>query len=138
LIAERRAGGKDLGDVLSHLVFAKDKEGLGMTGTEMRDEAMTLIFAGHETTAHALTWLWYLLAKNPDKAEKLYQEVREKVGTRPLTVDVVDAPPYLTQVMKESLRLMPSVWMYAREATEDVKIKGYTLPKGKPLFISPL
>jgi cytochrome P450 len=138
LIAERRAGGKDLGDVLSHVVFAKDKDGLGMTGTEMRDEAMTLIFAGHETTAHAMTWTWYLLAKNPEKAQKLHEEIRENVGSRALTVEDVDALPYLTQVMKESLRLMPSVWMYAREATEDVKVKGYTLPKGKPLFISPL
>ncbi len=138
LIAERKAGGKDLGDVLSQVVFARDKDGRGMNATEMRDEAMTLIFAGHETTAHAITWAWYLLAKYPDKAEKLHREIREVVGTRPLTVDDLEKLPYLTQVMKESLRLMPSVWMYAREPIEDVRIKDYVFPKGQPIFISPL
>jgi cytochrome P450 len=138
LIAERKAEGKDHGDVLSHVVFAKDKDGLGMTNTEMRDEAMTLIFAGHETTAHAMTWTWYLLSKHPDKAEKLHQEIRQKVGTRPITVEDLDHLPYLTQVMKESLRLMPSVWMYAREPIEDVRIKDYVFPKGAPVFISQL
>ncbi len=138
LIAERKAGGKDLGDVLSTVVFARDKDGKGMTATEMRDEAMTLIFAGHETTAHAATWCWYLLAKNPDKAEKLHQEIRKVVGTRSITIEDLDNLPYLTQVMKESLRLMPSVWMYAREPQEDVRIKDYVFPKGVPIFISPL
>ncbi|MBC7171738.1 MAG: cytochrome P450, partial [Polyangiaceae bacterium] len=138
LIAERKAGGRDLGDVLSTVVFARDKDGVGMTNKEMRDEAMTLIFAGHETTAHAATWTWYLLAKNPDKAEKLHREIHEVVGTRPITIEDLDNLPYLTQVMKESLRLMPSVWMYAREPVEDVRIKDYVFPKGKPIFISPL
>ncbi len=138
LIAERRAEGKDRGDLLSHIIFAKDKKGLGMNSKELRDEAMTLLFAGHETTAHAMTWAWYLLAQNPDKAQKMYDEIMQVVGHRPMAVEDLDELPYVAQVVKESLRVMPSVWMYAREPLHDVVIKGYKFPKGAQIFISPL
>lgn len=136
LIAERRASGKDEGDVLSHIIFAKDPSGKGMTNKELRDEAMTLLFAGHETTAHTMTWAWYLLAKNPHVAEKLYAEIEEKVGNRPIQLDDLDNLTYLHQVIKESLRLMPAVWTYTRCPTEDVVIEGYRFPKNQPIFIS--
>lgn len=137
LIAERKADGVDRGDLLSTLAFAKDSTGAGMTDKEMRDEAMTLIFAGHETSAHAMTWTWYLLAKHPDKAQKLYEEIKNVVGDRPITVDDLDKLPYSLAVMKESLRLRPSVWVYMRAATEDLRIKGYRFRKHQPIFISP-
>ena len=138
LIEERRREGTDKGDLLSTVVFAKDADGKGMTPGEMRDNMMTLIFAGHETTAHALTWAWYLLSKNPEIAEKLHEEVLKVVGTRPLEVADHDNHPYLTQVVKESLRLMPSVWAYMRAPTEETVIKGYKFPKECFIFISPL
>lgn len=138
LIAERRAEGVDKGDLLSTVVFAKDEKGLGMTAREMRDEAMTLIFAGHETTAHNMTWCWYLLCKNPDKAAKAREEIDRVVGKRSLTVEDLDHLPYLNQVMKESFRIMPAVWTYMREPIHDVVIKGWRFKKGNPIFISPL
>lgn len=138
LIALRKAEGKDKGDLLSTVVFAKDEHGVPMTPGEMRDNMMTLIFAGHETTAHTLTWAWYLLAKNPDKAQKLYEEVKRVVGDRPMNVEDIDKLPYLTQVVKETLRYQPAVWAYMRAPTETVTIKGYTFPKDVPCFISPL
>lgn len=137
LIAERKADGIDRGDLLSTLAFAKDSTGAGMTDKEMRDEAMTLIFAGHETSAHAMTWTWYLLSKHPDKAQKLYEEIRSVVGDRAVTVEDLDKMPYSLQVMKESLRLMPSVWVYMRAAQQDLRIKGYLFRKHQPIFISP-
>jgi cytochrome P450 len=117
------------------MVFVEDEQGR-MSDQQLRDEAMTLIFAGHETTAHALTWAWYLLAKNPDTAAKLREEVDQVLGSR--RIDVSDLPnlPYLEMVIKETLRLMPSVWAYAREAQRDVVIEGYPIKKGQAITIS--
>jgi len=136
LISERQADGKDRGDLLSTVVFAKDENGVAMTPQEMRDQMMTLIFAGHETTAHSLVWAFYLLAKNPQKAEKLYDEVKRVVGDRPIGAADLDSLPYLGQVVKETLRLNPAVWTYMRAPTEDVVIKGYRFPKESYIFIS--
>lgn len=136
LVAERKSEGADKGDLLSTVVFAKDEQGVELNAQEVRDQMMTLIFAGHETTAHTLTWAYYLLAKNPDKAEKLYQEVKSVVGDRPLEVGDLDKLTYLGQVIKEVLRLNPAVWTYMRAPTEEVVIKGYRFPKESYIFIS--
>lgn len=138
LIAERKAQNADQGDLLSTVVFARDEHGEPMSAKQMRDEAMTLIFAGHETTAHAMTWAWYLLATHPEVAEKMHEEVARIVGDRAITVADLDKMPYLLQVVKESLRRLPSVWTYMREPVEDIVIKGYRFKKGEPVFISPL
>jgi cytochrome P450 len=107
-----------------------------MSDKQLRDEAMTLIFAGHETTAHALTWTWYLLAKNPDKVAKMRDELTRVLQGR--RADVEDLPnlPYLEMVVKESLRLLPSVWAYARQAQRDLIIEGYEIKKGQTITIS--
>ena len=137
LVAARRKEKKDRGDLMSHIVFATDEQG-GMSEKQMRDELMTLIFAGHETTAHTLTWAWYLLAKNRDKLRKAQQEIDEKVGGRPIGVDDLRALPYLEMCLKESLRRLPAVWIYAREAKTELHVAGYRIPKGAILAISPL
>ncbi len=136
LVEERRAEGKDRGDLFSHMVFTEDEEGR-MTDTQLRDEAMTLIFAGHETTAHALTWAWYLLANNPDKAEKLRKELETVLQGKRMEVEDLAQLPYLEKVAKEAMRLIPSVWSYAREPQRDINICGYDFPKGAMIFISP-
>ena len=134
-IEDRRKTGKDRGDLFSHMVFVEDEQGR-MTEKQLRDEAMTLIFAGHETTAHALTWAWYLLAKNPDKVAKMREELDRVIqGPR---IEVEDLPnlPYLEMVVKESLRLLPSVWAYAREPQTDLMIEGYEFKKGQAVTVS--
>ena len=136
-IEERRAERSDRGDLFSHMVFAEDETG-GMSDKQLRDEAMTLIFAGHETTAHALTWTWYLLAKNPDKSRKLRDELWEVLGERPIEVEDLPNLPYLENVVKESLRLEPSVWAYAREAQRDLVLAGYRIKKGTTITVSHL
>ncbi|MGB5812123.1 MAG: cytochrome P450, partial [Polyangiales bacterium] len=134
-VEERRRTGEDRGDLFSHMVFVEDELG-HMSDKQLRDEAMTLIFAGHETTAHALTWAWYLLAKNPDKAAKMSEELDAVVGDRRIEVDDLPELPYLEMVIKESLRLLPSVWAYAREPQRDIVLEGYFIKKGTPVTIS--
>ncbi len=129
-IAERRAGG----DLLSTLVLSSADDGDQLSDKEIRDQAMTLFFAGHETTAHALTWAWYLLARHPAVTARLQEEL-EGVSD-PLTVPVLNELPYLDQVVKESLRILPSVWVFMKEPTEDVELRGFHIPKGAQVMIS--
>jgi cytochrome P450 len=132
---ERRTYQTDRGDLFSHMVFVEDEQG-GMSDKQLRDEAMTLIFAGHETTAHALTWTWYLLAKNPDKVAKMREELGQVLNGRRAAVEDLPNLPYLEMVVKESLRLYPSVWAYARQAQRDLVIEGYQIKKGQTITIS--
>jgi len=132
---ERLASDEDRGDLFSHMVFAEDEQGR-MSDKQLRDEAMTLIFAGHETTAHALTWTWYLLAKHPRKVAKMREELDRVLGDRRAEVDDLPSLPYLEMVVKESLRLLPSVWAYARQAQRDLVIEGYEIKKGQTVTIS--
>ena len=136
MVEQRRAEKRDRGDLFSHLVFAADDDG-GMSEKQLRDEVMTLIFAGHETTAHALTWAWYLLATHPDKADELFCELDGTLQGRQIEVDDLPSLPYLEMVVKETMRLIPSVWSYAREPQRDIQIGDYVFPKGSPLFVSP-
>jgi cytochrome P450 len=132
---ERLTNKEDRGDLFSHMVFVEDEQGR-MSDEQLRDEAMTLIFAGHETTAHALTWTWYLLAKHPDKVAKLRAELDSALGGRRAEVEDLPNLPYLEMVVKESLRLLPSVWAYARQAQRDLVIEGYEIKKGQTITIS--
>jgi cytochrome P450 len=134
-IDDRRASGRDHGDLLSMLVFAEDEGGARMSDTELHDEAMTLLFAGHETTSMALTWTWYLLARHPSIEERLYAEIRGAVGDRPITVGDLGRLPYLEMVVKESMRMFPSVWSYMREPISDYAIGKAVLPAGSLVFI---
>jgi len=137
LVAARREQREDRGDLMSHIVFATDEQG-SMSDKQMRDELMTLIFAGHETTAHTLTWAWYLLATNRDKLTKAQDEIDRVLGERAITIEDLSALPYLEMCLKESLRRLPAVWIYAREAQADLRLGDYLFPKGSILAISPL
>jgi cytochrome P450 len=130
MIAERRrAPGRS--DLLSLLVAASDPEGEGgrMTDAEVRDEAVTLFLAGHETTANALTWTWYLLSQNPEAEARLHAEVDAVLGPR--TPSVADLPtlPYTEMVLAESMRLYPPAWIVGRRALADYEVGGYVVPK---------
>src|SRR3954468_3655964 len=129
IIDERRASGEDTGDLLSMLLLAQDTEGdgSGMTDTQLRDEAMTLFLAGHETTANALTWTWYLLSQNPDVQSRFHAEL-DALGERiPGPEDLV-ALPYTRMVLTEAMRLYPPAWAVGRRAINDFKANGYSIP----------
>jgi cytochrome P450 len=138
LIQERRASNQDYGDVLSMLLHALDEEdGSGMTNTQVRDEMMALTLAGHETTALALTWAWYLLAQNPDVYSKLQQELATVLDGRSPTVGDVPNLVYTNMIVKEVLRLYPPLWFFGREAVENYTVAGYEIAAGTQIWFSP-
>jgi cytochrome P450 len=136
LIAEGRARGTDRGDVLSILLLARDEEdGLGLTDQQVRDEVMTLLLAGHETTANALTWAWYELARNPDALARLTAELAP-FGKRALTTDDLPALPWTLAVIEEAMRLHPPAYMMGRQTIEPITVGGHRLPTGAIVVIS--
>jgi cytochrome P450 len=130
IIGERRASGRDAGDLLSMLLSAQDEDGSRMTDRQLRDEAITLFLAGHETTASTLSWTWWLLAKNPAVEAKLHAELDAVLGDRAPSLDDLPRLAYAGNVITESLRLYPAAWGMARLAVEDHEIAGYPVTKG--------
>jgi cytochrome P450 len=136
--AEQRDGQPDRGDLLSLLLAARDEDdGTQMTDTQVRDEAMTLFLAGHETSATALTWAWYLLSQHPGAEARAAAEVQAVLGGRSPTAEDVPRLPYTSRVVTETLRLYPPVIALGREATTDCRIGGYPVKKGSSLVMSP-
>ncbi len=129
-IDERRASGDDKGDLLSMLLQARDDDGNPMDDKLLRDELMTIFLAGHETTAMAMTWTWYMLMMHPEVMVRVKAEVDEALGDRPATLADLANLKYSEMVLKESMRLYPPVASAGREPIEDVEISGYMLPKG--------
>jgi cytochrome P450 len=130
IIEERRKSERDTGDLLSMLLAARDDDGSRMTDKQLRDESITLFLAGHETTANALSWTWWLLAQNPEAENILHAELDSLLAGRAPTLDDVPKLKYAEQVLTESLRLYPPAWGTARVAMEDHEIGGYHVPKG--------
>src|SRR5271168_746991 len=130
IIAERRTSGRDAGDLLSMLLAAPDDDGSRMTDQQLRDEALTLFLAGHETTANTLSWTWWLLAQNPRVEAKLRAELDAVLGGRAASLDDLPKLVYTGHVITESMRLYPPAWGMARLAIEEHEIAGYTVPKG--------
>jgi cytochrome P450 len=135
LIEEGRVRGTDKGDVLSILLLARDDDGSALTDLEIRDEVMTLLLAGHETTANALTWAWYELARNPAVLDRLVAELAQ-LGGRLVTINDLPALPWNLAVLEEAMRLHPPVYMMGRQAAEDVTIGGHHLPAGAIVVIN--
>jgi cytochrome P450 len=136
IISERRASGEDTGDLLSMLLMAKDDSGSGMSDKEARDEAVTLFIAGHETTATALAWIWYLIAAHPEVEAKLRAEI-DALGDQPPTFADLPRLSYTQQIIKETMRLYPPTWLFPREAIEPIELGGYTLEKGSLVHLVP-
>ena len=137
LIAERRASGADTGDLLSTLLLARDDDSSRMTARQVHDEALTLLIAGHETTANALTWTWYLLSQNPQVEERMHAEIDGVLRGAPPAFDDTQRLPYTTGVFAESLRLYPPAWAIGRRARQDYSVGGYTIPARSILLMSP-
>ena len=137
LIAARRAAGVDLGDVLSTLVTARDEvTGAGMSDRQIRDEAVTLFLAGHETTANALAWSFYLLGRHPDVYDRLAKEARAVLGGRAPTMEDLSRLPTALMVLKETMRLYPPAYMVGRQAEREVALGPVTLRRGDTVFVN--
>jgi cytochrome P450 len=137
IIAERHASKEDKGDLLSMLLLAQDEDGSAMSDKQIRDEALTLFLAGHETTANALMWSWYLLSQNPATAAKFYDEVDRVLGDRLPGFDDLPSLKYTEGVFAESMRLYPPAWAIGRRAKTDCAIGPYTVPARSILMMSP-
>jgi cytochrome P450 len=137
IIAERRASGEDRGDLLSMLLHAQDADdGSRMTARQVRDEAMTMFLAGHETTAVALSWTWYLLAQHPAAEACLADELREVLGGRAPAVTDLPRLKYAGMAVTESMRLYPPAYAIGRQAARATEIAGHAVASGD-IFIAP-
>ena len=134
LAPEKRA---DSCDLLSALLAARDQDGSSLTDEQLRDEILTLFVAGHETTAIALTWSWYLLAQHPECEARLHDEIDSVLAGRTPTFEDLPRLAYTEGVAAEALRLYPPVWVIGRIAKEKFELAGLRLPKGAVCVISP-
>ncbi|HLL80876.1 MAG TPA: cytochrome P450, partial [Ktedonobacteraceae bacterium] len=135
LIGKRRAEGQDKGDVLSMLLQGHEGED-ALTDKQVRDHTMTFVAAGHETTANALTWTFYLLSQYPQVREKLLAELTSVLNGRAPVVDDLAKLPYLEWVLNESMRLYPPAWTQGRRAVEAFDLDGVHLPAGTMVMFS--
>lgn len=137
IIAEHRANGARGGDLLSMLMQVRDEDGTQMSDQQLRDEAITLLLAGHETTALALSWTWYLLSRHPQVDARLGAELQRVLNGRPPSPADLPSLRYTEQVILESMRLFPPAYGIGREALQDCEVGGYHVPAGTTLFMSP-
>jgi cytochrome P450 len=125
-------------DLLARLIAARDEQtGAGMTAQEVRDQVITIFMAGHETTAMAMTWTWYLLSQHPAEEAKLHAELQAVLGARIPDSEDLSRLTYTRMVVEESMRLYPPVHTIAREALEDDTLAGRHVPKGSTILIAP-
>jgi cytochrome P450 len=136
-IAEHRTRGTSGDDLLSMLLRARDEEGGSLSDREVRDEAITLFLAGHETTALTLSWAWHLLGRHPDDAKRLHDEADDVLADHDPSAQDVKRLPFTEAVVLESMRLYPPAFAIGREAIRAVELGDYTMPRGTTVFISP-
>ncbi len=134
IVRAARSRTQNDGTLLTMLLTAVDVSGAPLTDQQVRDEVMTVLLAGHESTANAIGWMFYLLAQNPDAENKLRLELNEVLGKRSPTADDLRKLSYTAMIVKEALRLYPPAWALPREALEDTEIGGYPVRKGSLLF----
>lgn len=136
IISKRRVNQEDSGDLLSMLMQAQDDDGTRMSNEQLRDEVLTFLLAGHETTALTLTWTWHLLAQHPEVEGKLREELDRVLGNRVPSFTDLPALNYCERVIKESMRLYPPAWSLARTVIADFKLRSYTIPAGANVVMS--
>jgi enediyne biosynthesis protein E7 len=136
LVEGRRVSRVQADDLLGRLLDAADEEG-GFTPTELRDQVLTMIMAGHETTAKALTWTLYLLDRHRDVGDALRAQLRDVLGDRLPTTADLERLPLCRQVILEAMRLYPPVWLISRRTTQPVELDGYTVPAESLVCVSP-
>ena len=125
-------------DFLSTYLQATDKQGGGFTDEELLDELMTLIVAGYETSAGTLNWAWYLLARHPQTAEKCLAEARDLLPEgEEIDKDRLAAMQYSQQLLEETLRLYPPVWLFTRRSDQQDELSEFDVPDGTDIYLSP-
>lgn len=138
LITERRQRGGNPDDLLSLLMAARDEEtGEGFSDQELRDQVVTLIGAGYETTTQALAWTWYLLARHPEIEKRLHAEISEALGGRNPAAEDLPRLPYTLMVFQEAMRLYPPAWAMSRGVIETDEIGGYRVPAHSEILLMP-
>jgi cytochrome P450 len=137
IIAERQNKLDDRGDLLSQLMLARNEAGQPMSARQIRDEVITMLLAGHETTALTLSWTWYLLGLHPAVDVQLAEEVHTVLRGRSPTFDDVPRLRFTEQVVSEALRLYPPAYAIGRQALTDCEIGGYHVPAGTTVYVSP-
>jgi cytochrome P450 len=138
LISSAGLEGADRGDLLAQLVRARtDERPEGFSGRELRDQVITILMAGHETTAKGLTWALYLLDRHPEVLREVEDEVDRVLGGRAVTADDIGALPVCRRVVLETLRLYPPVWLISRSAVADDVIDGHLVSAGSLVCVSP-
>ncbi len=138
MIDHRRRSRQTKGDLLSFLLSVRDEEtGEGMSDRQLRDELMTMFVAGHQTTANALAWTWYLLSKNPDTEQRLQVELSSALAGRSPSSPDLPKLTYTRMVIEEAMRLYPPTWITARRPIEEDKIGGYCIPANSAVLLSP-
>jgi cytochrome P450 len=136
IITRHRARQEGSGDLLSMLMAARDEDGSRMSDKQLRDEVLTFLLAGHETTALALTWTWHLLAQYPEVEQKLHDELDHVLGGQFPKFSDLPALPFTERVIKESMRLYPPAWSLARTVISDFELHGYRIPAGANVVMS--
>jgi cytochrome P450 len=136
IISLRRRDSRETWDLLSMLMAARDEDGSQMSDKQLRDEVMTFLLAGHETTALALSWAWHLLSQDSKAQQKLQQELASVLAGRIPTVSDLPSLTFTESVIKESMRLYPPAWSVARQVIKDFELGGYRIPAGSNLVMS--
>jgi cytochrome P450 len=136
LIRQRQATDRTYQDLLATLLQARYEDGGSMPNRQLRDEVMTLLLTGHETTAVSLSWTWYLLSQHPEVEQKLWAELRRVLNGRSPRMSDLPGLPYLERVIKESIRLYPPVWALVRNPVKECEIGGYRIPMGTTILMS--
>ncbi len=136
IIAQKKAEGIEGNDLLSTLMAVRDEDGQPMSDKQLRDECLTIFLAGHETTANALSWTWYLLSQHPQVQQKLEEEWAQFANKEKLSPEDYPRLVYTKQVISESFRVYPPAWMISRQIMEDIPLGGYTIPKGVMIVMS--
>jgi len=134
VIDSRTANPEQANDLLGLLLAARDEEGHAMSRRQIRDEVVTLMLAGHETTANGLAWMWYLLSLHPEARRRLYREIDDIVGGRTPTADDVERLVWASACFQEAMRLYPPAWVLEREALVDDELDGTRIPAGATII----
>lgn len=137
ILAERRKRAAGSNDILRLLVEARDDKGCAMSEAQIIDEVLTLIVAGHETTASTLNWCWYLISQHPEVEQKLWGELESShESSNSLPFENLARFTYVRQILDETMRLYPAGWMVSRKALHDDQLGAYHVPKGTEIYIA--